>query len=53
MQTFNIIKTIASIQLFYYFAAVFIGLSAQESGCETTFTFDRKASKSGLFTPIQ
>ena len=33
-------------------ADVFIGLSAQESGCETTLTFDRKASKSGLFTPI-
>jgi predicted nucleic-acid-binding protein len=31
---------------------ILIGLTAQEFACETTLTFDRKASKSGLFTLI-
>ena len=30
-------------------ADIFIGLCARETGCETTLTFDEKASKSGLF----
>jgi predicted nucleic-acid-binding protein len=34
-------------------ADVLIGLTAQECGCETTLTFDRKAAKSGLFSLIQ
>lgn len=31
---------------------ILIGLTAKEFGCETTLTFDKKASKSGLFTLI-
>ena len=33
-------------------ADLFIGLTSQDHGCETTLTFDRKASKSDLFTLI-
>jgi predicted nucleic-acid-binding protein len=34
------------------FADLFIGLTSRDFGCETTLTFDRKASKSDLFTLI-
>jgi predicted nucleic-acid-binding protein len=33
-------------------ADLFIGLTSRDWGCETTLTFDRKASKSDLFTLI-
>jgi predicted nucleic-acid-binding protein len=33
-------------------ADLFIGLTSRDFGCETTLTFDRKASKSDLFTLI-
>jgi predicted nucleic-acid-binding protein len=33
-------------------ADVLIGLVSRDAGCETTLTFDRKASKSELFTLI-
>lgn len=33
-------------------ADLFIGLTSRDYGCETTLTFDRKASKSNLFTLI-
>jgi len=33
-------------------ADILIGLSARDLGCETTLTFDKKASKSGLFKRI-
>jgi predicted nucleic-acid-binding protein len=33
-------------------ADLFIGLTSRDYGCETTLTFDRKASKSAFFTLI-
>ena len=33
-------------------ADLFIGLTSRDFGCETTLTFDRKASRSDLFTLI-
>lgn len=33
-------------------ADLLIGLTSRDSGCETTLTFDRRASKSDLFTLI-
>jgi predicted nucleic-acid-binding protein len=34
-------------------ADLFIGLTCCEYGCETTFTFDKKAARSELFTLIR